>query len=273
MKLSISAIAWDPSEDIGVAAYLKTLGVTGVETVPPRIVLTPKDKLVKSCKSYLAMWEANGIALSSMQALLFGHPEFSLFESESSRTVMLNFLQQVFTAGELLGVKRYVFGSPKNRLKRELPYTSAFQTATGFFRSAAVAAHKHGGCLCIEANPSMYGCDFITTSEEAAQLTRAVKHPGFGLHLDTGGIHLAKDDPVEIVKKYGAEVKHFHISAPNLDPIYDYDSNLRLKETLNALKNTGYSDHVSIEMKKAADGDWKTHLKKAVTMVQAAIRF
>ena len=50
-----------------------------------------------------------------------------------------------------------------------------------------------GGCFCIEPNPTAYGCDYVTTAAEGLDLVSRVDQPGFGLHLDAGGMTLAGD--------------------------------------------------------------------------------
>ena len=45
----------------------------------------------------------------------------------------------------------------------------------------------------MEANPPEYGADFVTRAAEAIELVKAVNHPGFRLHLDTGCMTLAND--------------------------------------------------------------------------------
>ena len=270
MELAVSCIAWEPSEDEAIADLLRSLEVRAVEAVPPRINLAP-GVLSSSASAYRALWESRGIVIPAMQALLFGHPELHLFGEESSRAAMAELLTTVFEAGSKLGTRRYVFGSPKNRLRGELPMADAISRAAAFFRSVAVEAERRGGILCIEANPASYGCDFVMTSAEAQELVSAVGHPGFGLHLDTGGIALVKDDPVSVVRAAGTAIRHFHISAPNLEPIYDHRATLRLSDTLKALRDTGYSGVVSIEMRKGSGISAQEHVERAVSFVRESI--
>ncbi len=267
MKLAVSCIAWDPTEDEEMAKFLNRCGVTSVEVVPPRIDLSGPEKIETSCTSYRELWESQGVAISSMQALLFGHPEFSLFGDREAQEKLLSFLKSVFYAGKKLGVTRYVFGSPKNRIRGSLSRKEAFTKAAEFFLKAGIEAEKHGGILCMEANPPAYGCDFVTTTEEAAELVHAVNHPGFGLHLDTGGILLLQEDIISVAKKYAALITHLHISAQNLDPIYERRLDLRIPDLINTLRHGGYTGLASIEMRKSANLSAFEHAKRAIEVV------
>ena len=104
---------------------------------------------------------------------------------------MSDFLRRVIDFGAAVGAHALVFGSPKNRLRGSLSSTDALGIATTFFRELGAHAHAQGVALCIEANPTEYGGDFITTTAEAVELCRAVDHPGSRVNADLGGMTLS----------------------------------------------------------------------------------
>ncbi len=115
------------------------------------------------------------------------------------------------------------------------------------------------------------GCDFITTTDEAASLVKAVDNPGFGLHFDTGGILLLGEDLISLGEKYASQIKRLHISAPNLDPIYQYEKELKLAKLLPRLRDGGSEGVASIEMKKSSELPSSLHITQSIEMLQRAL--
>ncbi len=261
MKIAISHIAWSPEEEIEMAHLLSSLGVNAVEVAPGRIAPT--------VESFRALWEENGVKISSMQALLFGKDDLLLFDSSEKRHQMLEYLSDVVEKAERIGASRLVFGSPKNRRRGEKSLESVLPIAVGFFRSLGNIAKKHGVIICIEANPKDYGSDFILTTEEAAELVREVDSEGFGLHLDTGGIIINNEDCQSLVSAHSDIIKHVHISAPFLSPIYE--EKIPLQELIGSLKNVDYQGFLSIEMKSLTKNKNRDHVRKAIEYVAKAL--
>jgi D-psicose/D-tagatose/L-ribulose 3-epimerase len=276
MKLAVSCIAWEQSDEALVADVIKSEGFEYIEVVPGRVNVAESHALVDRALAYRKFWNERGVSCVAMQALLFGSTNLFLFESEKSRNAMLTHLALVFTAGEILGVKNYVFGSPKNRIKGVLNKAEADDIAVNFFKEAAELAQKHQGCLCIEANPSVYGADYILNTDQAFELVEKVEHPGFGLHIDTGGMLLAEESLVETIGAYAAHIKHFHISAPQLMPIYESDALSKIKDGLIALQKSSYQGYVSLEMSglglKVDQQQRVAHVRKGLSCINELIR-
>ncbi len=221
MKLAFSNLAWERDQEPEVRTLLHAGGVRGVEIAPGKVWSNPATVTASAARAYRAEWEAAGIPIVAMQSLLFGHPELTLFQSDESRAGMLDHLSRLFDLAHHLGAHCLVFGSPKNRAKGAMPAAQANAIAVDFFRKAGTAAHDRGVALCLEANAKEYGCDFITTSDEAAALVTAVASPGFCLHLDWGCMELAHENVVEQSLRLGAQARHFHLSSAALQPILD----------------------------------------------------
>jgi D-psicose/D-tagatose/L-ribulose 3-epimerase len=148
-----------------------------------------------------------------------------------------------------LGVEAMVFGSPKNRRRDSLPFEAACDIAVPFFRSLGKIADDCGTWLCIEPNPTDYGCDFITTAAEGQALVTAVDQPGFGLHLDAAGMTLSNDSS-DVIVNAGAWLRHFHISEPHLAPLAPKTAVSRHADFAHALARARYPGWTSIEMKR-----------------------
>ena len=115
-----------------------------------------------------------------------------------------------------LGARVAVFGSPNNRKRGSLGWSEAWSYAIELFNSFGATFSDRGVVLGVEPNPAEYGCDFLTNARDTMEFVRAIHSPGVGLHLDTGGSALARDD-ISIIAKGPVMPCHFHASQPNLE--------------------------------------------------------
>lgn len=105
MKLAVSNLAWTNEEEVEVAKKLKDLGVRYIELAPtkkwPDLSKVPAPEV----KAYRRFWEDQGFEVVALQAILFGRPELTLFETEAIRTKTLDYLDQTFRLAAELGAK------------------------------------------------------------------------------------------------------------------------------------------------------------------------
>lgn len=252
MKLAISNLAWARDQEVAVATIISGAGVSGVELAPTKIWREPLAASDAEITGYRKFWESFGIEIVSLQSLLFEKPDAELFGSDSARADMLDYLKAMIRLASKLGASVLVFGSPRNRRRDDLSDDDAEAIAVPFFRTLANEAVKHGVTFCIEPNPVEYGCDWITTSSEGAQLVEAVGTEGVALNLDAGGMTLAKEDPPIAIASCAQVLRHFHISNPNLTPV-GKDDTARHTNFGRALKNANFSGWSSIEMLPASN--------------------
>lgn len=248
MKLAVSNIAWDEREQEEVLKLLLKHGVTGVEVAPTKIWPDWQGVDDASVQAAAERFHSAGFMIPALQSVLFGRPDLQVFGSDQSREALLEHLSRVGSIARGLGAEVLVFGSPKNRLRGSLSQREAFTQAVIFFREAAAVCMSKGTVLCIEPNPEVYGCNFVTRWREAVELVEAVDHPGFGLHLDTGCIHMAGDDPAEAVRDCAHVMRHLHVSEPQLT---DLTKPVVAHELVaSALRETCYPFWVSLEMRR-----------------------
>jgi sugar phosphate isomerase/epimerase len=249
VRLAVSNIAWPREHDTAVADVLREFGVTGIEVAPTKVWGDPRAATDAEVDAYRRRWEARGVRIVAAQALLFGRPELTLFDSLDVRRRTLDHLAAVVRVCGRAGAGSLVFGSPKNRRAGHLPRERAWDIAIGFFRELATIAADHGTAIVMEANPPEYGADFVTTAAEAVELVRAVDHPGFRLHLDTACMTLAGDAIAATFDAAYPLLRHFHASEPNLGPP---GSSGRVDHRAFAaeLAAHGYAGWVSLEMRE-----------------------
>ncbi len=217
--LSISNIAWDVSQDNEVAKVLNENNVAHVDIAPPKYfenISTVKHADVLRVKNY---WQNKGISPLGMQALLFGTKGLNVFGSENIQCQLLQHLTHVCKVGSILGARKLVFGSPRNRDRSHLDDSSTVDIAISFFRRLGDIAKKEGVYICLEPNPECYHSNFMTNSVDTATIVSEVSHPNIRMQLDIGAMYINDESPMEIIKSFAPLIHHIHISEPQLLPI------------------------------------------------------
>ncbi|MCB8571917.1 sugar phosphate isomerase/epimerase family protein [Bilophila wadsworthia] len=252
MNCLFSSIAWLPGQNSDVAYRLRKQGINGIEAAPGLFDRPLADLTHQEINSVRMFWEQEGLPIRAMQALLFGKPELHLFGKHAERSALFEYLSLVFRVAGQLGGGPLVFGAPKNRMRNGLAEPKAFAIAVDFFTRLAPRATAEGCTLCIEANATAYGCDFITTHAAAIEFVAAVNTKGVGLQVDTGVMQMNQETPESLfamLRQSGITPQHVHASQPFLVPVYG--DMLFHKCMANGLSEIGYQGFVSVEMKKA----------------------
>jgi sugar phosphate isomerase/epimerase len=272
-RLAISNIAWDSSEDDAVAAAILQCGATGVEIAPTKWRDDPLAASPADVAAYRRRWEERGLPIVSLQSLLFGRPDLQLFGGSGTRAAFVDFLRRTIDFAAALGAQRLVFGSPKNRVRGPLSIGEATAAASEVFRELGEHAHARGAVLCIEANPTGYGCDFITTTHEAIEMCRTIDHPGIGVNGDLGGMTMAGEAAATSIEDSARWLAHFHASEPNLaelGSVVDGGSHSDHAAAAAALAGTTYDGWVSVEMRQAGGGGNLAAVERALKRARAS---
>lgn len=221
MRLAISNIAWDTSEDEAVAALLQRFAVDAIDIAPGKYFPEPARATDSDIAQVKDWWAERGIEITGMQALLFGTTGLNVFGSAASQAALLKHLAAVCRIGAGLGATRVVFGSPKNRDRRGLSDQDALDMAIYFFRQLGDIAQASGVTICLEPNPACYGANFMTSSAETAQVVKCVAHSAIQMQLDTGALTINGENPLAVLRDGAALIGHVHASEPNLLPLGD----------------------------------------------------
>lgn len=219
MKLSISNIAWEISDDEQVADVLQDVGIHQIDLAPGKYINDFYSDFSDKCLATKAWWQDRGIHFVGMQALLYGTSGLNIFGSADSQRQLLKHLSAVCHIGDALEARKLVFGSPRNRDRSGLSDQQALSIACEFFQKLAPVAESAGVLICLEPNPQVYGCNFMTTTAEAACVVSAINHPAIRLQLDTGSMAMNDEDPAEVCRLYQDLIGHVHLSEPQLLPL------------------------------------------------------
>ena len=221
MRLGISSIAWDVSEDEQVSLRLARLGIDAIDIAPGKYFPDPAAATVDQVAKVRSWWHERGIEITGMQSLLFGTTGLNLFGPAAVRERMLGPLSAVCRIGGLLGATRLVFGSPRNRDRSGLDDEESLTIAVDFFGRLGERAADHGVSVCLEPNPVAYGANFMTTSLEALDVVLATSHDRIRMQLDSGAIALNGEDVASVIERCGPWIGHIHASEPGLVPLGD----------------------------------------------------
>ena len=251
MDLCVSNIAWKAEDERAAYRLLADAGVRHIELAPTRFWPDLRGITAAQVETVMAPLREHHLQPVAFQALLFGFPDFQILEPEKAAPCA-DYLRHVIDLAAAMGATALVFGSPKNRRRGELPADEARRRAVEFFAPLGAYAAARGVTVNVEPNPAAYGCDFLLTADEAAEVVRAVASPGVKLHADTGGWCMNGEDAEGNIRRHLDLVNHVHLSEPMLDtwsaPRVDH------AVIAAALRRGGYRGCVSIEMKSTERG-------------------
>ncbi|WP_250440099.1 MULTISPECIES: sugar phosphate isomerase/epimerase [unclassified Caballeronia] len=219
MRIAVSNIAWDVSEDETVAALLARYRVDAIDFAPGKYFPRPASATTDDIERVKGWWSERGIEMIGMQSLLFGTTGLNVFGDADSQQALLTHLSAVCRIGHGTGATRLVFGSPKNRDRSGLDDQQALDIAVRFFRRLGDIAAEHEVVVCLEPNPPCYGANFMTTSADTWQVVEQIAHPAIKMQLDSGAIAINGEDPSEVVRAYADAIGHVHASEPDLIPL------------------------------------------------------
>jgi D-psicose/D-tagatose/L-ribulose 3-epimerase len=267
MRLAISNIAWDVSEDKLIAELLQLYRIDAIDIAPGKYFQHPSNTTANEIYRVKEWWAERGIEIAGMQALLFGTSGLNVFGTPECQSAMLEHFDALCRIGAGLGASRLVFGSPKNRDRNGLNDIEATAIAISFFRRLGDIASNHGVVICLEPNPVCYGANFMVTSVETAQVVEAVNHQSIRMQFDSGALTINGEEPTTILQGCAHLIGHIHASEPNLLPLGDGKTDHG--KMYRALMPSLPRHLVSIEMVATSD---ETHFVSIERAIGVAIR-
>jgi D-psicose/D-tagatose/L-ribulose 3-epimerase len=247
IKYSVSNLAWTLNEESEVIKILKDSKLGGIEISLAKYFPNIENVDSDQIEILKNRWADEKFEITSLQSLLYNKPEFNIFSRNKSRIDLINYLNHTYRIALFLGVRPLVFGSPKNRLKGFLGSNDAFNIANQFFCDLISDWDPEGPFIGLEANPPLYGCDFIINNLEAIALVKSIKSPNFKWHLDYGCTLLMGENPIDLIKNNDFLPSHVHLSERNLAPLSKSNFKNYL-EFLIELSKKDYCGIVTFEM-------------------------
>jgi sugar phosphate isomerase/epimerase len=267
MRIGISNLAWDVAEDEEIAKLLRSRGVGAIDIVPRKYFGDDPAPSASEVRAVRDWWLDRGIRITGMQALLAGTKGLNIFGPPDIRCATRKHLSAICRIGGLLGASRLVFGSPKSRDRSGIGHDEAHEIATAFFRDLGDIAADNNVTLCLEPNPARYGSNFMTTSAETASVVKAIAHPAIRMQFDTGSLTINGEDPVQVLRAFGDEIGHIHVSEPDLLTLGDGETD---HEGMGkALMQHCAEDLVTIEMLATAKESHVASVDRAIRLAQS----
>lgn len=245
-KLSISNIGWMEEQDEVVYSLMKKYGFEGLEIAPTRIFPEmPYDRLDLAADWVEKLRTRYGFTVPSMQSIWFRREE-KLFGTEEERNILINYTKKAIDFAAAIHCGNLVFGCPRNRF---VPDGANLEIGIQFFKTLGDYAAEKGTVIGIEANPTIYGTNYINDTLSALKLIKEVNSGGFLLNLDVGTM-IQNGNSADELKGKVRLINHIHISEPGLKVIEKRSLHQQIKDIL-AVEN--YQGFVSVEMKKNDD--------------------
>jgi len=241
LKYSISNLSWGETPIDEMLPRIKEVGLHGIEIAPTAIWPEIKSSDFSDVKRMRDLIESHGLKVSGLQSLLYGHPDYQLF-SRSTWSLMRSHLEIMFTLARTLGAEVVVFGSPRNRLKGDLPKDLANEIAAEFFATLLPSLERNNLTLTLEPNAPEYGADYLLNYSDVQQLSSLIKSPYILPQIDTGCLWMVGEEPSLAYRSFIPH--HIHISSPNLGSVPG-ESNF--KELFDLIRNSDYKGWIVIE--------------------------
>ena len=243
MNLSFSNIGWAAEDDERMYEALAALGFAALEIAPPRFIgEEPYAKAGEAREKARGIRERYGLGVCSMQSIWFKRSE-AICGSSDERAALLGYTRQALEFADAVGCRNLVFGCPKNRkIEKEGDEAVLFD----FFREICAEAASHGCVIAVEANPPIYGTNFLNDTPSAAAFARRLG-AGAALNLDFGTVIYNKEKLTLLGNNLDI-ISHIHISEPELAPIERRNEH---RELAAILREGGYRGFVSAEMRCA----------------------
>lgn len=237
MELSISNIAWINDDKDFVYAFLKKEGIKSIEIAPSAIIDDPYNN-ISQAKEII---DKTGFKVCSMQSVLFKRTE-SIFQDDFNMNIILQYMYKCIDFARAVNCKNLVFGSPKNR---NVNNEEEYQRSLFFFSKLNDYLKDKDIYIALEANPAIYGTNFINTTAELFSYLRKLNKSNIKANLDLGTIIVNNED-LSVVKDNWDLIYHVHISEPYLKLIEKREVH---KKLFKMLKANHYHKYISIEMK------------------------
>ncbi len=244
MKLAASNIAWCVEDDADIYTKLKKEGFSAIEIAPTRLVpekpyLPENITLAKSIVADIKnQWD---FSICSMQSLWYGVKE-QIFGTKEERDFLLQYMNSALDFAAAIDCPHVVFGNPRNRV---VMHPDQLSQGVDFFATCAEIAATKNVIIGMEANPAIYGTNYLNTTYEALTLVKEIASPFFRLNLDLGTI-LANQEDLQVVVDAMPYVSHVHISEPMLAAV---EARLEHQRFVQLLVEGGYQGWISLEMK------------------------
>lgn len=238
-KLLVSNLAWNQQYDEKILRFLSRIGITEIELSPYR-----DGANLDSAYSYVEKLKQYDIKPYSIQAIQYRQPVHNIFNSDEHQKLFQQ-LDLVIDFAKDTGIKRIVFGCPKNRTIAEYKAESN-DIALKFFLDFAKKLEDSEIVLCIEPIPEIYNSNFLINTNQTIDFVEQLNNQNIKVNFDLGSA-ISNDEDVENLFTSKAHLfGHIHISEPHLKAI-STDKEFHTK-IAKYIQQSSYQGGIAVEM-------------------------
>lgn len=222
-------------------------GYTGIELAPFTLASRINQVSSDRRRELKAVAKNHGLEICGLHWLLAKTEGLHLTTSDASvRRATSQYIIDLANACADLGGTIMVFGSPMQRnLQPGVSREQAYANAAEVFRAAMPILGDRGVTIAMEPLTPKE-TNFVNSCAEAVELMQRVDHPNFALHQDVKAM-LSESTPIpDLIARYAAETRHFHVNDDNL--LGPGMGRTDYHPIFLALQKTGYSGWVSVEV-------------------------
>ena len=229
------------------AAFVGDLGYQGLELAPFTLCDLVTDLSATERTQIRNTVEGAGISVVGLHWLLAKTEGFQLNDADSEvRECTAQYMLDLIDCCADVGGEVLIFGSPQQRDVPDGRSTDdAWQTTVEILHRCGERAQEQGVLFCVEPL-STNETNFITTVDEAAELVRAVDHPGLQMMVDTKAMSHTPQPIPDQIRSVHPLFHHVHVNDPNLRG--PGMGALDFAPILNTLTDLDYSGWVSVEV-------------------------
>jgi D-psicose/D-tagatose/L-ribulose 3-epimerase len=229
--------------------YAARLGYDGLEIAPFTLSASPEKIATAEAAKIRATVEASGLAVTGLHWLLVKPEGLSLTDPDPTvraRTVAV-MIRLIALCAEL-GGEVLVHGSPKQRqIASGETHADALARLQDGLAQAATAAASAGVIYCIEPL-SRRDTALVNTVAEAAELVRAIGHPGLRTMIDCSAAGLTEPESVPaLIDRWLPTGLIAHIQANDPNRRGPGQGEMKFAPVLAALKRHNYAGVIAVE--------------------------
>jgi sugar phosphate isomerase/epimerase len=238
MKLSISNLAWDFSENNIIFKSLKEHNINRIEGVLTKIN-SWENLTIEQIKNFKNILNEYDFKMESIQSIFYGITCEGLHDTEK----IVNHIKKLILFCEILETKILVLGSPSLRKKIK---NNQSQLSETFLNIDRILKNTNIELL-IEPNTKSYGGEYFYNLNEIVNFIQKNNFCNINTMIDTHNLVLEGYDPSTEYIYYKNYIKHIHISEQNLLPITNIDLHKKFSETL---RYDNYEHIITYEINK-----------------------
>lgn len=234
MIFGISSIGWSASQEKTILQNVAGL-FNAIEIVPSRFLQSSLEAKAMTTKYK----EEYGVTPYSAQALFYGSNVISFEDTEATYERIM----QVLDLADLMGIKRFVLGSPSLRKGSPSLLMRTLERVDKEIKGSDIY-------ICIEPVHKSFGGKYFCSVAEIVDFLQFFGPKNIKTMLDSNSAWLGGESPVKILSDYKEFVYHLHVSDTDIGPMSNLYEHRQLSEII---VNSDYNHAIMRELKPCGE--------------------